>query len=113
HSNNEKTNFVGAYNELKQHYSGNVNSKQKLTENDRIMTSVYFDLMKEIRQDYTKTHMLSLLSEFDPSQDAKTISAMQNIKNWSSNSNKLISTIGTYISGAPNEELDEDDPLYS
>ncbi|CAG8839323.1 22850_t:CDS:2, partial [Gigaspora margarita] len=32
HSNNKKTNFVDAYNELKQHYSGNVNSKQKLTE---------------------------------------------------------------------------------
>ncbi|CAG8510179.1 5530_t:CDS:2 [Gigaspora margarita] len=31
---------------------------------------------------------------------------------WSSNSNKLISTIGKYISGAPKEELDKDDPLY-
>ncbi|CAG8565921.1 16834_t:CDS:2, partial [Gigaspora margarita] len=82
HSNNEKTNFVGAYNELKQYYLGS-NIKQKLTE-----------------------------SEFDPSQDAKTISAIQSIKN-SSNSNKLISTIGKYISSAPKEELDKDDPLYS
>ncbi|RIB06877.1 hypothetical protein C2G38_2216015 [Gigaspora rosea] len=83
---------------------------------------IYFDLKKEICQDFTKTHMLSLVidanrkfgwSEFDPSQDAKTISAIQSIKNWSSNSNKLISTIGKYISEAPKEELDEDDPLYS
>ncbi|CAG8449697.1 10809_t:CDS:2, partial [Dentiscutata heterogama] len=121
HLNNEKTNFVGAYNQLKQSYLES--NKQKLTEDDRIMTSVYFDLMKEIRQDYTKTHMLSLLvidankkfgwSEFDPSQDAKTISAMQSIKNWSSNSNKLISTIGKYISEAPKEKLNEDDSLYS
>ncbi|CAG8765728.1 33278_t:CDS:2, partial [Racocetra persica] len=75
HSNSEKINFVDAYNELKQYYLGS-KIKQKLTENDKSITKVYFDLMKEIH-------------------------------------NKLISTIGKYISETPKEELDEDNPLYS
>ncbi|RIB20712.1 hypothetical protein C2G38_2178602 [Gigaspora rosea] len=51
-------------------------------------------------------------TEFDPSQDARTILAVQNIKNWSTNSNKLLSAIRNYIEDAPNLELYADDPLY-
>ncbi|CAG8515765.1 hypothetical protein C2G38_2163038 [Gigaspora rosea] len=116
----EKTNFVAAYNNFKQKYLEN-NIKEKLSDNDRNITKVYFDLMKEIPNNYKKTYTLSLLlieanrnfgwSEFDPSHDAKTISAIQSIKNWSSNNNKLLLAIGDYISEAPEEEIDEDD-LY-
>ncbi|CAG8794241.1 16149_t:CDS:2, partial [Gigaspora margarita] len=66
---------------------------------------------------FKKTHQLSLLLvesckkfgwvEFDPSNDVRTITAIQNIQRWSSNEN------GDYISKAPKEELLTDDPLYS
>ncbi|CAG8848562.1 11697_t:CDS:2, partial [Gigaspora margarita] len=122
YTNTDKNNFVVAYNELKQKYSES-NIKSKLTEADKDLTKVYYDLLKEIRKDYTKSHTLTLLLieiirnfgwiEFDPSEDAKKISAIQNIKNWSTNKNKLLSTIGNYISAAPKNELSVDDPLYS
>ncbi|CAG8828231.1 14691_t:CDS:2, partial [Gigaspora margarita] len=105
-----------------QRYLGS-SMKLKLTENEKLITQVYFDLLKESSKNFTKTHILSLVlieankkfgwTEFDPLQDAKTISAVQSIKNWSTNSNKLLSVIGNYIDDAPKEKLDADNPLYS
>ncbi|CAG8592314.1 1996_t:CDS:2, partial [Racocetra persica] len=84
---------------------------------------VYYDLLKEIRRNYTKSYTLTLLLievirnfgwiEFDPSEDAKKISAIQNIKNWFTNKNKLLLTIRNYITTAPKNELSVDDSLYS
>ncbi|CAG8830605.1 37806_t:CDS:2, partial [Gigaspora margarita] len=107
YTNTDKNNFVVAYNELNQKYSES-NIKSKLIETNKDLTKVYYDLLKEIHRDYTKSHMLTLLlidvirnfgwMEFDPSEDAKKISAIQSIKN---------------ISNAPKDELSVDDPLYS
>ncbi|CAG8747229.1 15249_t:CDS:2, partial [Dentiscutata heterogama] len=92
YTNADKNNFVAAYNELKQKYLDS-NIKSKLTEDDKVLTNVYYDLLKEIRRDFTKSHTLTLFLidairnfgwiEFDPSENAKMISAIQNIKNIS------------------------------
>ncbi|CAG8738613.1 2772_t:CDS:2, partial [Gigaspora rosea] len=92
-------------------------------QNKKQITAVYFDLLSEVSTNFKKTHQLSLLLvesckkfgwvEFDPSNDVKTIAAIQNIQSWSSNENKLLSAIGDYISKATEEELLIDDPLYS
>ncbi|CAG8540409.1 31127_t:CDS:2 [Gigaspora margarita] len=88
YTNTDKNNFVVAYNKLNQKYSGS-NIKSKLTETNKDLTKVYYDLLKEIRRDYTKSHTLTLLlidvirnfgwMKFDLSEDAKKISAIQSI----------------------------------
>ncbi|CAG8790362.1 10356_t:CDS:2, partial [Cetraspora pellucida] len=119
YTNNDKNNFVAAYNELKQKYLES-NIKPRLTKVDKDLTKVYYDLIKK---DYTKSYILTLLLieiirnfgwiEFDSSENAKKILAIQNIKNWSINKNKLLLTIRNYISAAPKNELSVNDPLYS
>ncbi|CAG8809263.1 41662_t:CDS:2 [Gigaspora margarita] len=118
---NDKKNFLDSYFDYIQKILKS--SRNKLSDNEKQITAVYFELLSEVSTNFKKTHQLSLLLvesckkfgwvEFDPSNDVKTIAAIQNIQSWSSNENKLLSAIGDYISKAPEKELLIDDPLYS
>ncbi|RIB14747.1 hypothetical protein C2G38_2194161 [Gigaspora rosea] len=122
---NDKKIFMDAYFDYiqKNLKSNRTKLSENSIQNKKQITAVYFDLLSEVSTNFKKTHQLSLLLvesckkfgwvEFDPSNDVKTIAAIQNIQSWSSNENKLLSAIGDYISKATEEELLIDDPLYS